>query len=132
MASGLYANFKQQLLSGGFNLPTDDIRAILIDNGTYTVNLATHLSLSDVPSGARVATTATLASKTVTGGVFDAADPTIGSVTGLTTEAVLLYRHTGTDSTALLIAYIDGVALIPNGSSVTISFDNGSSKIFAL
>lgn len=132
MASGLYANFKQQLLSGGFNLPTDDIRCILISNAAYTVNLATHVSLSDVPAGARIAATGSLTSKTVTGGVFNAANPTIASVSGATTQAILIYRHTGVDSTALLIAYVDNVNLTPNGSSVTIAWDTGSSKVFAL
>lgn len=132
VASGLYASFRQSLLSGGIDLTSADIRAILIDNGAYTVNLAAHATLTDVPAGARISVSGSLASKTVTGGVFDAADTLFSAVTGATTEAVLLYKHTGTDGTSSLLAYIDGVALTPNGSSATVQWDNGANKIFAL
>jgi hypothetical protein len=134
--SGKYVKFREALLQGQINLTSDDIRAILIDAADYTVDLNTHDFLADVPAGARVAASGALGSKTVTNGVFDAADPTLSSVSGDTVEAVLVYKHTGNDATANLLAYVDqatsGLPLTPNGGNVTIVWDNGSFKVFAI
>jgi hypothetical protein len=99
------------------------------------VSIDTHEFLSDIASGARIATSGNLASKTSTLGVFDAADVTLTAVTGTTVEAVVLYKDTGTASTSPLIAYIDtatGLPVTPNGGDETITWDNGSNKIFKL
>jgi len=78
----------------------------------------------------------TLASKTVTLGVFDAADITFTAVTaGSTVKAVVLYKDTGVNSTSPLIAYIDtitGFPLATNGGDISIVWDSGANKIFAL
>lgn len=134
MANALYTKFKEALLSGSVNLSSNTIKAVLVDSADYTVTLATDANLSDVPSIARTAT-GTLASKTVTNGVFDAADLTLTAVTGDPSEAIVIYKDTGTESTSTLIAYIDtatGLPVTPNGGDITIQFDNGASKIFAL
>lgn len=135
MASGLYASAKKSFLDGDLDLLTDDIRCILIDAADYTVNLATHDFLDDVPAGARVAVSGALTSKDTTAGVFDAADVTLSTVTGDQSEAIIIYKHTGTDSTSDLIAYIDsgtGLPVTPNGGDITIRWDSGANKIFAL
>lgn len=64
-------------------------------------------NLDDINAGA-VGTDQTLASKTVTAGVADAADATFTSVTGNSVEALILYKDTGTPSTSRLIAFLDG------------------------
>lgn len=133
MASGLYAAAKQAFLSGAINLTSDDIRFVLVDVADYTVNLATHDNLDDVPSGARVATSTALASKSVTGGVFDAADKTLTAVTGDQSEALVIYKHTGVESTSSLIAYIDSgtnLPVTPNGGDIDVQWN--ASGIFAL
>ncbi|MEU9415175.1 hypothetical protein [Streptomyces sp. NPDC048272] len=122
MASALYPSFKALLLTAGINMATDDIRAVIIDSADYTFS-AGHDFLDDVPGGARVAVSSALSSKTTTGGTFDAADPTLTAVTGDSVEAVVLYKHTGSDATANLIAYIDGVTITPNGGNITIQWD---------
>ncbi|WP_406325819.1 hypothetical protein OG784_12855 [Streptomyces sp. NBC_01617] len=129
MASALYPSFKQLLLSGGIDLTSADIRAIIVDSADYTYSAA-HDFLDDVPAGARVAVSGALASKTVTGGVFDAADVTYNSVSGDSVEAIVLYKHTGTETTSNLIAYIDGVSVTPNGGNITVTWN--ASGIFAL
>lgn len=129
MASALYPSFKALLLVGDIDLAADDIRAIIVDTADYTYSAA-HDFLDDVPAGARVAVSAALASKTTTAGVFDAADVTLSAVTGDSVEAVILYRHTGTDATSDLIAYIDGVSVTPNGGNITVQWN--ASGIFAL
>jgi len=129
VASALYPSFKQLLLSGGINLTSADIRAIIVDSADYTYS-ASHDFLDDVPGAGRVAVSSALGSKTVTSGVFDAADVTYSSVTGDSVEAIVLYHHTGTDATSELIAYIDGITVTPNGGSIQVQWN--ASGIFAL
>ncbi|MGZ6587111.1 MAG: hypothetical protein ACXVHX_22710 [Solirubrobacteraceae bacterium] len=133
MANALYALGRQGFLDGSIDFDTDTIKAILVDTGTYTVDLAAHEFLSDV-SGI-VATSGALSSKTVTAGVADAADVTFSAVSGSSVEAVILYKDTGTSTTSRLIAYIDtatGLPVTPNGGDITVAWDNGSNKIFKL
>lgn len=137
MASALYQLFVESYMkqeSNQVDLEADDIRAILVDNADYTVNIATHDFLDDVPAAARVAVSGALQNKSITARVFDADDIVIPSVTGDGTESVILYKQTGTESTSRLIAYIDnaGVSLTPNGNNVTLAWDNGANKIFKL
>lgn len=132
MASGLYDKGREGFLDGSIDWDTDDIRAILIDVADYTVNLATHDFLDDVPAPARVAVSGALASKTVVAGVADAADVVLSAVTGDPCEAIVIYKHTGSDATARLIAYIDGISVTPNGGNITIQWDSGANKIFKL
>jgi len=135
MANSLYTKAKQGLIDGSIDLDTDTIKAVLVDGADYTPNLATHDNLDDIPAGARVATSAALASKTVTDGVFDAADVTFTAVTGDQFEYIVLYKDTGVESTSRLIMLIDtatGLPCTPNGSDITLSWDNGANKIFAL
>lgn len=137
MANALYTSFKNSYLTQAANqvdFDTDDIRAILIDTALYTVDLATHDFLDDVAAGARVATVA-LTGEAVSGATFDANDAVFTSVSGATVEAVILYKHTGVESTSRLIAYIDtatGLPVTPNGADITVQWDSGANKIFTL
>lgn len=137
MANALYKKGKEGFLDGSINWINDNIKAVLVDTGTYTVDLTNHNDLADIPSGARVATSANLASKSATNGVADAADLTFTSVSGATVEAVVLYQDTGTASTSRLIAYIDQqggspLSFTPNGGDLSITWSNSSTKIFEL
>jgi len=135
MANELYTKAKQGLIDGSIDLDTDDIRVILVDAADYTPNLATDDNLDDIPSGARVAVSGALQSKTVTDGVFDAADIVISAVSGDQFEYLVLYKHTGTESTSRLILLIDsatGLPCTPNGSDITVQWDSGANKIFKL
>lgn len=134
MANAIYPLAKEKFLSGDIDLTTANIKVVLVDTADYTYS-ATHDFLDDVPSAARVATSGNLASKTVTNGVFDAADISIASVTGDTVEAMILYVDTGSAATSALLAYIDtgsGLPYTPNGATVDITWDNGTYKIFAI
>ena len=55
MANGLYDAARESFLNADIDWSVDDIRAILVDTGTYTVNLTTHNFLDDIPAGARPA-----------------------------------------------------------------------------
>ncbi len=134
MANALYAKGKEKILSGAINLPSDTIKASLLSS-SYTANLSTDEFWSGI-SANLLNTSQTLASKTVTAGVFDAADVTFTAVTsGSTVKAVVLWKDTGTPSTSPLLVYIDtitGFPLATNGGDITITWDNGSYKIFSL
>ncbi len=130
MSSALYPKFKELLLGGDIDLVTDTIKCILVDTADYTYSSA-HDFYDDITAAARVGTAQTLANKTITGGVFDADDAVFTSVTGDATEAVVIYKDTGTESTSPLIAYIEG-SITPNGGNITAQWDSGASKIFAL
>ena len=135
MANALYPKAKESFLSGDLDLPSDTIKAQLIDTGNYTYSTA-HDFFDDVGSAAKIGTAGTLGSKTVTSGVFDAADITYSSVTGATVEAIIIYKDTGNAATSNLIAYIDtassGLPVTPNGGDITVTWDSGGNKIFAL
>jgi len=135
MANELYDAGREGFLDGSIDWDTDDIRCILVDAADYTVDLAAHDNLDDIPSGARVATSGALTGKTVVAGVADADDVTFSAVTGDQSEALVIYKHTGTESTSRLIAYIDdatGLPVTPNGGDITIQWDSAASKIFKL
>ena len=135
MANALYAKGKENLLKADIDMLVDDIRVQLVDLADYTLDLATHDALNDVAAGARVGAATALANKTVTDGVFDADDTTIATVTGDQSEALVIYKHTGVESTSLLIAYIDtatGLPITPGGGNIDVVWDNGANKIFKL
>lgn len=135
MANALYDKGREGFLDGSIDWDTDDIRVILIDTDDYTVNLATHDNLDDIPAAARVATSGSLTGKSVTNGVADADDVVFSSVSGDQCEALVIYKHTGSETTSRLIGYIDsatGLPVTPNGGDITVQWDNGSNKIFKL
>lgn len=136
MANALYDNGRESFLRGEISWNGDNIKAVLVDTASYSVDLAADQFLSDIPAGERVATSGNLASKTTVDGVADAADVTFSSVTGDQSEALVLYQDTGSASTSRLIAYIDsatGLPVTPNGGDVTISWDDTADlKIFKL
>ncbi|MDI3211758.1 hypothetical protein [Arthrobacter sp. AL12] len=134
MANALFDKAREGFLSGQINWSSDNIKAVLVDTALYTPSLTTNQYLSDIASGARVATSANLASKTVTNGVADAADITFAAVTGASVEAIVLYKDTGTAGTSRLICYIDsgvgGIPITPNGGDIATAWN--ASGIFKL
>lgn len=134
MANGMYVKGIEALMKGEIDLIDDTIKVLLVDAADYTVNLSTHDFLDDVAAGSRVAT-ATLGTKAVTGGAFDAADVTFSAVTGDPSEALVIYKDTGVEGTSPLIMYIDtatGLGVTPNGGDITVTWDSGTNKIFKI
>lgn len=134
MANALYDTGRNAFLTGDIDWVADTIKAVLVDTADYTVNLSTHDFLDDVAAGGRVAT-GTLASKTATAGVADAADLTFSTVTGDVSEALIIYKDSGVEGTSQLIAYIDtatGLPVTPNGGDIVVQWDSGANKIFKL
>lgn len=132
MASVVYPKAKEAMLSQNpsIDLDADTIKAALVDTGTYIYS-ANHQYYNSV-SGV-VGTPVTLGSKSLTNGVFDAADVTFTSVSGSSAEAIIIYKDTGSAATSPLIAYIDsgtGLPVTPDGNNINVTWH--TSGIFAL
>jgi hypothetical protein len=135
MANALYDNGRESFLKGEISWNGDNIKVVLVDAADYVVNLATHQFLSDIPAGARVATSGNLTSKTTAAGVADAADVTFTAVSGDISEALVIYQDTGVEGTSRLIAYIDsatGRPVTPNGGDIQVQWQGTSPNIFKL
>jgi len=132
MANAIYPKAKENLLKGNINLMSDTIKLVLVDGADYTYSTG-HDALADIPAGARVGTSPALTGKTVTNGVFDAANLTISNVTGDEFEIAILYVDSGSEATSFLMAYMDEQpSLIPNGGDVNINWSDTASKIFQI
>lgn len=140
MANTVYAKGKEALLSGDIDIPVDTIMVGLFRASAYTPNTASDQYLST--AGTPVAT-ATLASKTVTSGVFDAADATFTAVAaGAAIDYAVIYKDTGSAATSPLLYIIDGkfgivCAAAASSSATSITVDpllqplaNGSTVVF--
>ena len=128
MANKLYPKTKAQLLQAGIDLASVNVRALLIDTAVYDYDDA-HEFLEDIPSGARIAVSGNLTGKTFgEDASFDSDDPTLTGVSGASIEAIVLYVHTGDESTSRLIMHqdtgVDGLPLTPDGSDVQITVDD--------
>lgn len=134
MANALYTKYKESMLSlnPSVDLDTDTIKVAMCTSA-YTANMSTDQYYSSV-SGV-VGTPGTLASKTITNGIFDAADLTFTAVSGSQVTQLVIYKDTGVAGSSPLIARIDtatGLPVTPNGGDITITWDSGANKIFAL
>ena len=133
MADSVYPKAREGFLGGTIDLDTDVVKMLLVDTtNDYTYSSA-HNALDDVGASGRVAVTGPLSAITLTDGVFDASNQTFTSVTGDQAEALIIYTSTGTESTSLLICYIDsatGLPVTPNSGDITVNWN--AAGIFAL
>lgn len=133
MANALFNKGRQGFLDGSIDFDTDDIRVMLVLN-SYTIDLTDEFvaDLGAVDNGRSAA----LGSKTVTDGIADAADASLTATAATSSGKLVLFKHTGSDATARLIAVIDTATGLPftpaAGGAVNIAWDNGANKIFKL
>lgn len=137
MSNTIYPSARESYLTGGLDWGSDDMRVILLDS-TYVYD-PTDDFLDDVPGGARLATSGSLTGKTTTDGVADADDVTFPTVAaGDTVTSVIIYKHTGTESTSDLVLYMDetaaGAAInrLTDGNDIVVRWSNSATKIFKL
>jgi len=142
MANALYPLTREKFLQA--TMPawdSGDYRILLIrtagGTGPYYTYSAAHDFLDDVPnnSACRPATAVALTeSSPANDGTADAADVTFPTVaSGEAIQALIVYRHTGTESTSELVAYWDvgvGLPVTPNGADVNCVFN--ASGLFKL
>lgn len=125
MANAIYPNGKEHFANAEIDWVDDTITIYLVDLADYTYS-ATHNTLVDLPAASRVASV-NLASKTNADGLLDAADATFTAVTGDVSEALVIAKNTGTESTSWLILFLDtsvtGLPVTPNGGNITVTFN---------
>jgi hypothetical protein len=144
MANALFDPGREGFLDGTIDYDTAVIKVSPIRGYTFS---AAHKFVSDVTgAGGTIhgAAAVTLASKTVTAGVADAADITFTALTatGAAACSLLIYQASavtgGADVAATaqrVIGWIDtgtNIPFTPNGGDVTVAWDNGANKIFKL
>lgn len=144
MANALYDKGREGFLDGNIDWDTHTIQAILVRTSGagagpyYTLNLATHDNLDDIPnnSDCRPVSAVTISSKTVTGGVADGSDTTFPTVAaGDAIQLVVVFKDTGVESTSRLIAAFDtmtGLPITPNGDNVVVTWSSDANRIFKL
>lgn len=133
MANALYDKGREKFLTGAINASADTLKCALIKD-TYAPTLGSNEFFSTLSSHV-VGTPQTLTSKTVTGGVLDAADVTFSAVPTAAVKYCAIYKDTGSAATSPLIALFDTAAGLPvstNGGDIIIAWDNGANKIFKL
>lgn len=142
MSNALFGPGREGFLAGEIDWDTAVIKMALVRGYTFS---SAHKFVSDVTGagGTLVATSAAFASKTITNGTADAADVTYTAVgAGAAIPALVIFQSSavtgGADvaaSAQRLIAFIDaytGLPVTPNGGDITVTFDNGTNKIFTL
>lgn len=101
----LFNNGREGFADGSIDWDTDDVRAMLVLS-TYTLDLTDEFvaDLGAVDNGR----TGALAGKSATDGILDANDTSLTATAAAASKALALFKHTGNDATARLIAYLDG------------------------
>ena len=117
-----YTSGREKVLNETIKLSSGDIRLLPIDKTLYTATLA-HVSLADIPAGARSAAGVTMLGKTFTAGSFDCADVSFPVIAqGKIVSAYVAYQHGATEADSWLLSYTDEQ---PDGSPINFS-GNGS------
>ena len=135
MSNSLFDGGREAFLGGDADWDANTIKLVCVDHADDTPNVTTDDNLDDILAAALVATSGAFASKTKTAGVADAADVVLTTVTGDQFESIVIYKDTGTESTSLLLVFIDtatGLPCTPNGANITVAWDSGANKIFRL
>lgn len=133
MANAIYPKWKEALMQASANSSLGGTVKLALLDSTYTYSAA-HEFYSSV-SGV-VGTPVTLASKTFTDGVFDAADVVFTALSGSQVQKMLLFIDTAVAGTSRLVVYLDtgytGLPFTPNGADLPITFPNDATRIFKL
>ena len=137
MANFVYKKAKEALLNGDIDFLSNQFKIMLVDASAYTPNENSHEFVSDIPVNAIVKRSEALSSISTSSGILDAQDLLVSAFDGTAFDSIILYQYNSNDTQARLFFYIDTAQGLPfDGSnsieSVTIIWDNGSSKILSL
>jgi len=128
MTNALFDAYKELLLGGaGQDMNSETAMSVsLIDHATTVPLPGTHDFWDDL-SSAEVGTTQVLTSTTIAAGVFDAANVTWPTVTGVVCASIVIWFDTATPATSNLIAYLDtgitGLPVTPSGGDINLNWD---------
>lgn len=135
MANTMYPKAKESFISQNpaLDMDTDNIKVALVKVAeTYN---AAHQYVSDLTPANIVARSGNLAGKSITSGVFDATDVVFTTPAAGSSCNLILYKDSGADASSPLIAFLDtgtGLPVTTNGADVTVTWDDGANKIFAI
>lgn len=135
MTKRFYEKGAEKVLTKQIDFVGDTIKVSLIKSA-YVPNFTTDEFYSTISANAHA--TATLASKSVLGGDFDAGDVTFPAVAaGQTCNAIVIWKDTGVAGTSPLLVYIDSADLTnfpvtTSGANIDITWANTSSRIFSM
>ena len=135
MTKRLYPKGAELTLTGAIDWVGDTLKAHLMDDA-YVPNFSTDEYRDDI--AAHIVATINLASKSATGGIFDAADLLFTSVTaGSDCNAVVFSHEGGTDATSALLLYVDddditNFPVTTSGGNVSVTLPDTAYKIFSL
>lgn len=137
MSNFVYKKAKEAILNGQINFSSNEFKLLFVKTANYTALESSHEFLSAVNNNAIVATSGAISGVTNTLGVIDAQDISIFLEANTTFEAIILFQSTGNPATSRLLFYIDtGFNLpfvgSPLSSSLTIAWENNSTKILSL
>lgn len=120
MASQLYPKGAGHMLGAATQIDflTDSIKILFYAS---TFNSANEF-VSDLTGASIVARSGALTGKTVTLGVFAAANITVSAVSGSAFSEVILYKDTGSDASSPLVAIFDVSTFTPAGTDVNVVF----------
>lgn len=134
--SGWYNNALEQLMNGGLDLDTADLRVCLV-NSSYTPDVDTHDFLDDVTANelsgtgyARKALTSETVAQDNTNnrGTLSADNPTWTGANFGTAAKAIIYVEGASDAARLLVAYIGFTNTVTNGGDFTLKWNNGSTS----
>lgn len=134
MATTMYGKGRDSFLNAGIDWTSANI-ALMFVTTSYTPSYNSDQYVSDVTSGAIVATSGNFSSVSSSLGTADAANETVSSVSGSQFAYVIIFKQTGTTTTSNLIMNIDtatGLPCTPNGGNIVVQWDSGTNKIFTL
>lgn len=124
MANFLYTTACEKLLNGQISWANDTFKVVAL-TGDYVVNENAHTSLADIPSTARVGTSAALGGKSVTGGVARANPASFTNlILGKSIRSMVIFKqNTGVtnESQMDLICYIDTGLGLTDGITTQLS-----------
>jgi hypothetical protein len=130
MANAAYPLFLDSLWNGQINIGADTFRISLISNA-YTYSAADQF-FSAITG---VLATATLANLSSSGGVFAADDCLVTGPIATPTQAVVVYKWTGSAATSRLALYLDtgvGFQVTESGDVNVIFSKDTTARIFPL
>lgn len=135
MTSAVFPKCKKKWATGsGPDLDLDDIRVMLVAS-TYAYDAADEFvaDLGAVDNGRSAALGAVAVDDAA---IVDANDSSLTATAAVACNALIMFKHTGNNATAELIAYIDdvvGLPFTPEAAQVCpLVWDNGANKIVKL
>lgn len=135
MANFVYSFALEDFGKGLIDWLSDDIKCVVCSSA-YTANQVTDHYLSAIAAGARLATSANMANKSMSLGVADCDNFLFSGFNAASDGTQLVwYVDSGNPSTSILLCRYDtmpGLPVVPQGADVLVVVPNDANKLFKL